>query len=170
MRFRCARRSRQSSVRRLVWYLAMAIPRSKASASYKPQVAHPATAAAYVPDDVWLALSTHTNLLLVGTASRVDAIIAAISEDLAEPRATWSPPHEMRLPRRPVSTLLLRNVDELSAADQVRLDRWLMHAARRPQIISTCHESFMHQVDTGRFVPALYYRLNTITVPVDEEP
>jgi hypothetical protein len=146
----------------------MAMPR-KSPASFTPRATQPATAAEYVPEDVWLALSTHANLLLIGSTARVEGIIAAISEELATPRVMWSPPHEMRLPRRPIYTLLLRNIDQLRAEDQMRLDRWLLHTSRRPLIISTCRAGFMDLVDSGGFAPALYYRLNTVTVPVDDE-
>ena len=128
-----------------------------------------AAAAGYVPDDAWLALSTRSNLLLIGTATRVEDVIAGVYADLPLPRLMWAPDRELRLPRRASGTLLLRDVDHLPLGDQLRLDQWLTTVQRRPQVISTSLRSLYNLIDSGAFLESLYYRLNTVTIPVDDE-
>ena len=148
----------------------MATSRPKSVSTYTSRATRLVTTTAeWVPDDAWLALSTHANLLLLGSSARVESVIAAIYPDLALPCLIWTPTREMRLPRRAVYTFIFRNIDQLRLEEQQRLYRWLTNAPRRPQIVSTSDHSLMGLIHSGSFLEDLYYRLNTITIPVDEE-
>ena len=64
-------------------------------------------------------------------------------------------------------TLLLHNVGSLSLLDQRYLVEWLERAAGRTQVVSTTPVALLPLVQTGTFLPRLYYRLNTVCVDLN---
>jgi DNA-binding NtrC family response regulator len=63
-------------------------------------------------------------------------------------------------------TLVLREVGQLSPADQCRLASWLEASGGRMQVISTTTSPLARRVDAGSFLDSLYDRLNVICVDI----
>jgi transcriptional regulator of acetoin/glycerol metabolism len=80
---------------------------------------------------------------------------------------TWRPgqPLELPPPGR-ATTLLLRDVDQLTVAAQGAVLRWLDQSAGRIWVVSTSAEPLWPQVESGVFSDVLYYRLNIVCVHV----
>jgi len=61
------------------------------------------------------------------------------------------------------ATVVIRDVDGLSASQQQRLSCWLEHDLARPTcVVSTTSVPLFELVEAGLFLDELYYRLNTV--------
>ena len=115
--------------------------------------------------DLHLMGRQRVNLLLTGTDELVDQALTRVTPDLRTPIQAWTPHAPLQLPPPTQSgTLILRDVESLSAVDQYRLLRWLDLAAGRTQVISTTTSSLLALVESGLFSDRLYYRLNVACV------
>lgn len=104
------------------------------------------------------------NVLFIGADEALGRQLVS-SLDLARPLVTWRPGEPMHLPEHgSVRTLLIRDIGEMSGAEQVRLLEWLTRAVGRTQVVSTTRFPLMPLVEDGRFINTLYYRLNTVCV------
>jgi hypothetical protein len=104
------------------------------------------------------------NALFIGVDDRVWTVLAA-TVTLASPVAVWRPGDPMHLPENgTVQTLIIREVGNMSGAEQVRLLEWLDRAVGRTQVVSISSGPLMPLVEEGRFINALYYRLNTTCI------
>ncbi len=119
-----------------------------------------------------LACSTVSgNLCLIGGSDNTNALIDDLRPHLIEPvisvRSSGEP---LELPAvgDAVGTLILFDVERLALADQHSLMTWLAHCKRPPRLISTAQESILVMIGAGRFLAALYYRLNVICLDVTE--
>jgi hypothetical protein len=111
--------------------------------------------------------SSRSNMLLVGSDARVDALITAItglpSTDLPE----WDR-HEPLNITSAADTCLVRNVQQLDAAEQLRLNQILERWAGRIRVIATAAWPVYPLVARGEFHEELYYRLNMLCLePAD---
>lgn len=81
-------------------------------------------------------------------------------------------PGALALPDVRQGTLLLENVTALTAAQQQDLHAWLADGSAQMQVVSVATESLPAAVHDGRFLEALYYRLNIVRVdtPATAEP
>jgi hypothetical protein len=123
----------------------------------------PMARAAHV--DSHLVGSQRVNLLLTGTEPLIRHALARLMPTLRGPIQTWAPRAPLQLPSPTQSgTLILRNVDALSAVDQYRLRKWLEVATGRTQVISTTTSLLLDLVQAGLFSEALYYQLNVACV------
>ena len=106
--------------------------------------------------------SLGTNLLLIGLseASR-DRFEATLARG---PVTRWEPGQPLVLPS--VGTLFLHEVGSLTHDDQVRLLAWLERNSRRTRVICSSSTSLFAEVEAGRFIDTLYYRLNTVSLDV----
>lgn len=137
--------------------------------------ADPFDCVSQLPEDWRRARAAHTELLLMGMP-RVnllligsDAVVQNILQtlDLQAPVVSWRAGQQLVLPSAAsTKTLVLQNVGALSSGDQLRLLEWLEEAVGRTQVISTTSTPLLPHVQTGDFVDALYYRLNTVCVDV----
>jgi hypothetical protein len=105
------------------------------------------------------------NLLLIGpdTATRpyLDRLMALPSVrscDSAEPR----------LPSEPVGSLLVRDVERLTRESQERLVEWLNGPGFHTRVVATSVTSLYPMVERGEFSDALYYRINMVTLLLEE--
>lgn len=115
--------------------------------------------------DVCVGLAAHANLLLIGEARTVGALLWAVRGDLVTP-VVRARPGALTLPLPGhTGTLLLSDVGRLSSDEQAQLLGWL-DRARRTQVISTSRQSLLNDVHDGAFLERLYYRLNTVTALV----
>lgn len=109
------------------------------------------------------------NALFIGVDDRVWSVLAA-TLTLASPVAVWRPGDPMHLPENDtIRTLIIREVGNMPGAEQVRLLEWLDRAVGRTQVVSISSGPLITLVEEGRFINALYYRLNTICIDLRPE-
>ena len=68
----------------------------------------------------------------------------------------------------PVRSVIVRDIDRLSQADQERLVEWLNRRDGETRVIATAARPVFPQVEQGEFSAALYYRINTVTLVLSE--
>ena len=109
-----------------------------------------------------------TNLLLVGSPGAVRIVMEMLWLELREPILTWRPgqPLDLPAPGR-ASTLVLHDVNELTADEQRRMLDWLDQTGSRIRVVSTSRTSLWPLLKSRAFDDALYYRLNTVCVDIE---
>ena len=114
-------------------------------------------------EDLHIARLHRANLLLVGGHAATGAILELLGLSSGEPVTSWRPrqPLELPPPSRP-TTLILHDVDQLTAAAQAAVLRWLDNSSGQVWVVSTTTEPLWPHVDAGSFDEVLYYRLNTV--------
>ena len=114
------------------------------------------------PDELSSLRSLGANLLLIGLkgAGR-DRFVASLVQG---PVTTWEPGEPLVLPAS--GTLVLHEAGALTHDNQVRLLLWMERNLGRTRVISTTSASLFAQVEAGRFIDTLYYRLNTVSLHV----
>lgn len=117
-----------------------------------------------------LARLTKANLLLVGAEQTVSNLVFAMWSVFEGPIVTRSRGARLDLPppEQPAATLIVHGVETLTGDEQGALSEWLEGRGRRTRVVSTAGASLMPMVQTHRFSPALYYRLNTIWIDMTE--
>ena len=117
--------------------------------------------------DLHLARLHRVNVLLMGPERLIEDALQKLLPELSEPVHSWTAPGLLELPP-PIhsGTLVLREVGQLSPADQCRLASWLEASGGRMQVISTTTSRLSRRVDAGSFLDSLYYRLNVICVDI----
>jgi hypothetical protein len=125
---------------------------------------------ASVEQDLDVVRGTNVNVLVVGAETLVMTVIRRLIADA--PASIVIPCEAGRLPLSrsslPPGTLVLRDVDALDADGQALLLEWLGSASAERQIVSTASASLLPLVNAGRFDDGLYYRLNTIFIPLGQ--
>ena len=117
--------------------------------------------------DLQVAGMPHTNLLLAGGAGAIRIVLEMLWLELREPILKWRPDQRLDLPSPSrAATLILYDVDTLSADDQHRVLRWLDETAGQVRVVSTSPKPLWPRVKSGAFSDVLYYRLNTVYVDV----
>ena len=113
-------------------------------------------------DDLPFLESLGANLLLTGLsgASR-DRFELSLARGAVN---TWEPGKPLVLPS--AGTLFLHEVGALTHDDQLRLLAWLERNTGRTRVICTASASLFAEVEAGRFIDTLYYRLNTVSLDV----
>jgi hypothetical protein len=106
--------------------------------------------------------SLGANLLLIGLngASR-DRFEVSLRQG---PVTKWEPGQPLVLPS--AGTLILHEVGSLTHEDQLRLLSWMERNAGRTRVICTSSASLFAQVEAGRFIDTLYYRLNVVSLDI----
>jgi hypothetical protein len=115
--------------------------------------------------DAWAILrAAHPHALLIGPAAATAAAVAVRCACLRTPLVWWAPGDEQAWPRGPVGTLIVRDVASLTAEQQQHLLAGL-EAERRPlQVVALAGEPLFPLIERGRFLEALYYRLNVVCI------
>ena len=125
-------------------------------------------------EDFQFALSARRNLLITGPSSRVDTLLAQLATERTTVICCGTDP--LRLPTFGSGgrTLVLRDVDTLTADEQELLAGWL--ASDRTDaddadvhLITTASTSLLPLVDAGEFNATLYYRLNIVYIAIDAD-
>ena len=112
-----------------------------------------------------LAISARVNLLLIGPEETVGHLLDTLHPELIVPVANWRLGAPLALPTAgSVGTLILRDVQRMSAHEQRRLLDWLPAAVRHVQVVSTVPAPLLPLLQTGAFLDALHYRLNTVCI------
>jgi hypothetical protein len=115
--------------------------------------------------DLQLLRMPRVNVLLIGPDGIVENVLDMVRPTLSTPTQCWraGAPLALTSPSR-AGTLILREIGTLPADDQLRLLQWLDDLSPRAQIISTSSSTLTSRIQCGRFLEALYYRLNTVCV------
>jgi Sigma-54 interaction domain len=109
------------------------------------------------------------NLLLQGVDPGMWQPLQDQLSGVAESIATWSPGTRLGLPpATETGTLFLLDVDRLSSDDQRQVLEWLEPSGRCVRVISTTAGPLYPRVEAGAFVDTLYYRLNTVTLEIND--
>ena len=120
--------------------------------------------------DLQIARPQRTNLLLVGPSEAIRLVLEILDLHVREPVLMWRPGQPLELPPRGrAATLVLHDVDRLSAADQYMVLRWLEQPAGTIRVVSTTSEPLWPRVLRGAFSEVLYYRLNTVCLTAAAE-
>jgi hypothetical protein len=116
--------------------------------------------------DLDLARATRANVLVVGADQAVSNALAVIVADVERTVVLDRSSEPLRLPSpvRSAPTVVIRNVDRLTAEDQRELVDWLMVAQGHSRVIATTSRSLVSMLDAQEFSATLYYRLNTVYV------
>lgn len=121
-------------------------------------------------NDLQLARPRRTNLLLVGSPVATRLVLEMLDLGVREPVLTWRPGQALELPPAGrAATLVLHDVDRLSAPEQHFVLGWLEQPTGTIWIVSTTAESLWPLVQRGAFSEVLYYRLNTVCLTAAAE-
>lgn len=115
------------------------------------------------------------NVLVEGTPAEVGAVLRELLGQAQTPVVRQSEGHgsPVDLPQLPQfprqGTLVLEDVDRLSADQQAALHAWLESPqASTVQVVATATVALFSLVAQGCFDEALYYRLNTVLLRAQE--
>lgn len=113
-----------------------------------------------------MAVRTEVNLLLEGSPSDIEEILAALKPHLREPVCEFRPVDAASVPQPREGTLILLEAARLDAAQQAALLRWFDGFDERVpvRIVSTSSEPLFSFVGSGAFPAELYYRLNAVLI------
>jgi hypothetical protein len=144
-------------------------PRFDPPATFRRDDAPAELAGLRVPPQEWRAIVTvRPNVLTEGPDSSTERLIRAITDTLRGPVSEWD---SVSQGQEPASTLIVRHVDLLNAAEQRRLLDYLTAEGshvRVRQVIATSTRPLYALVESGLLSSDLYYRLNTIRLELDE--
>ena len=89
-------------------------------------------------------------------------VVTVLTPHLRYPIQTRPPWAPQEVPRE--GTLILRDVENLDAHEQRNLLHWLDDAGAQVQLISVVSKPLFRLVLEGRFLDALYYRINVLYI------
>jgi len=114
--------------------------------------------------DLRIFLEAQPHTLLVGDEDLAQSLLATYQRHLGSPIVEWRPPAPLKAP--PVGTLVIWDVDRLNALQQRACLAWMDRHAAAVQVISVAARTIFPLVQARAFMPELYYRLNTICLPL----
>lgn len=118
------------------------------------------------PTDWRMILHTRANVLVTGPKDALAVFLQTVRSEMRDPIRTSGPGLPAFLDG--ARTLILSEVEALTAADQQRLRRWFDERQNADvQVISTTSEALFELVNANAFDAQLYYRLNTIVLEID---
>ena len=104
-------------------------------------------------------------LLITGDAAALVGVLPIIDRHCPGPIHLYDAATIPLVPSYSRGTVLLSEVDRLSAAEQDRLFHWLTdHGAGHPWIVATSTVPLWPLVEGGTFRADLFYRLNLVSV------
>jgi hypothetical protein len=116
--------------------------------------------------DVEIFASSHSSCLLIGPGPLVDDALAELTPYFRFPPAIVNG-QRLHLPSpSSAATFVFRDVDALTASQQADVASWLEYPPGRVQVVSTASTPIWPAVQAGTFLATLYYRLNTLTIPL----
>jgi len=107
------------------------------------------------------------NLLLIGPDAAVREFLDPLLSSFAAP-VVYCDGGRPEFPTAPTGSLIVHDVDRLSAREQQLLLEWINDGGRGARIIATAAGPVFPNVKRGTFSDGLYYRLNTFTVMLSE--
>jgi hypothetical protein len=113
--------------------------------------------------------SSRSNMLLVGSDARVDALITAITGLPSAGLPEWDRQNPLSIAAATADTCLVRNAQQLDAEEQLRLNKILETSAGRIRVIATAAWPLYPLVARGEFHEELYYRLNMLCLELADD-
>jgi hypothetical protein len=115
-----------------------------------------------IPHSDWETfLTTRANTVVVGNEDAALGLWTAVWPTLQKP-IYWVDADRLSLPRQSTGTLMLQGAHTLSESAQQQLFEWLEHDAQATRVLTTAAQPLFPLVESGRFLDALYYRLNML--------
>jgi hypothetical protein len=108
----------------------------------------------------------HPNLLVA--CRDADAAEQRLRRWCSRPHYSLTLPGPLRLPVSGSGTLFLKRVEELTMEQQIALYDWLSGGCGGLQIASLTTVALEELVQDGRFLEALFYRLNVVRLEAGE--
>ena len=102
------------------------------------------------------------NVLLIGDTISASYALEHMRPYLLTPLLSWLPRESQAIPATPFRTLVVEDVDQLTAEQQADLLTHLDEAGADVQLVSLAGEQLFPAVINGTFLEDLYYRLNVV--------
>jgi transcriptional regulator of aromatic amino acid metabolism len=102
------------------------------------------------------------NLLVLCRGLEPGAVVAPLMAAGRRPFHVCRLPGALALPEIRSGTLFLVNLAGLTLGQQMKLYDWIDGGSRDLQVVSIARQSLYPLVEEGRFMEALYYRLNVV--------
>ena len=112
----------------------------------------------------------HPNVLLVGDDASVSPALARLRPQLSGPISQWRPAVATDPPQVTSGALIIWDVGALNLDQQHHLLAWMTGAGANVQVVSIADRPLFPCVWQKAFLDDLYYRLNTVCVPLDDRP
>lgn len=113
---------------------------------------------------------TPCNVLIAGGPEAVERSLAALTPFFETPVCFWTVGVALP-PTVDAATLVIRDVDDLSASRQRELSQWLEQpTVTQMRVVSTTSVPMFDLVTAGLFCDVLYYRLNTWLLDAECQP
>ena len=121
--------------------------------------------------DEWSVIRrTNLHVLLVGPAASVNPALARLRPHLRGPVSYWRPAVATEPPWTTRGALVIWDVDTLDREQQERLLAWMEGRGANVQMVSIAERPVFPLVWRKVFLEALYYRLNTLYVTLEDGP
>lgn len=104
----------------------------------------------------------HPNILLIGSGIETERALRQIRPTLLAPVDSWSPTELPHLPASGFRSLIVREIECLTARQQASLVALLSQSAADVQIVSIARLPLFPLVCQGLFLEELYYQLNVV--------
>jgi Sigma-54 interaction domain len=125
----------------------------------------PSKMSVQLDQDLQLLRTTQSNVVIIGTDEDVESALLALHSTFRQPVVTRPVTNPLELPSPNTGgALILRGVANLTSESQASLQAWLDQAAGRVQVIATNEQPLWPLVEAGKFLAALYYRLNLVYI------
>jgi hypothetical protein len=109
------------------------------------------------------------NLLLIGPETAIRDFLDPLMPSLAEP-VVLCDGTSPEFPNATTGSLIVHDVARLTPSDQQHLLDWMTDPSRSARVIATSAGPVFPNVALGAFSDRLYYRLNTFTLMLSDEP
>jgi len=119
--------------------------------------------------DLRYATIAQHRILLEGPEVSIEAVLSLLRPYLREPVTVNRRGTRLQVPSDNCGSLILKNVSELDRHDQLRLLAWLNDPDHQTQVVSTTTTPLFPRVCADQFDASLYYRLNVVRCPLDQD-
>jgi hypothetical protein len=109
------------------------------------------------------------NLLLIGPDAAIREFLDPLMASLPTPVVSCDGA-QPEFPETPTGSLIVRDVARLTRASQQQLLEWMNDLSPGARVITTSGRPLFPSVEGGLFSDGLYYRINTFTLMLNQEP
>jgi hypothetical protein len=104
------------------------------------------------------------NILFTGPQPRICRALQALKEHLSLPSTVWSSRTASTIRDEATGIVMIENVDAYCLDQQHSLLEWLGTDRTGARVVTTTTTALFPLIADGRFLPELYYRLNSVLV------
>jgi hypothetical protein len=108
----------------------------------------------------------HPNVLIVANEQKQRAAVEALTPYLRQPVIVMRSGFESSLPLR--GSVIVPSIGDLTQQAQEALFNWLGDQGRETQLVSLSEMQLFPLVRVGKFLEALYYRINIVQFEASE--